>query len=148
MFFKTESFFSQNLVHLHLKASLVSLTKRMWLSILIHRNYLRTHYFWSFQLQPTRNMFFQDAPSIYLNPDVGRQLFISCLFPYPSSSLLLSTQALHPLSLRYLRTGNSIQWIMLPEKIQPERRVFYATWEEGQINGKSEEIPTSWAGLL
>lgn len=33
MFFEAESFLSQNQVHLHLKASLVSFTKCMWLNI-------------------------------------------------------------------------------------------------------------------
>lgn len=91
MFFMVEIFLSQDQVSLHLKASLVSPTNWMWLSNLIHWNYLRIQHFWSFQLQLNRITFSQAAPPIYLNPDVDRQLFFCCLFPYQSSSFLLST---------------------------------------------------------
>lgn len=53
--------------------------------------------------------------------------------------------ALHPPSLPCARSGSNFPWGMLTQKIQSERRPFCTTCEEGQINGKSQEICTCFS---
>lgn len=139
MFFEAERFFSQNQVHLHLKASLVSFTKCMWLNIF-------TEITWEYILsnQINQKHIFSGCPTDLSSPwswqAMSQQL---SLLPYPSPFLqphhcLAPTQPSlcqewQKHSVGRAHTGNSI------------RSPLCTTSEEGQITGKSQETPTCFS---
>lgn len=112
----------------------------------LHRNYLRTHPFNPNQPE-TR---FLRLPHQFIFTLVLAGNFLAAVSLHTQALFSLAEHsntliALHPPSLPWPRSGSNIPWGTLTQEIQSERRPFCTTWEDGQINGKSQEIPTCFS---